>query len=75
MRTTIGKWGNSLGVRIPVGLAADAHLEDGAEVDIVLRDNELVIVPVFSLTDLVSRITPENLPDLIDDKPAGGELW
>jgi antitoxin MazE len=48
MRTTIGKWGNSLGVRIPVGLAADARLEDGAEVEITLRDSALVIVPAES---------------------------
>lgn len=75
VRTTIGKWGNSLGVRIPAGLAADAHLQDGAEVEITLRDNTLVIAPVVSLAELVSRITPENLPELSDDRPRGGELW
>jgi antitoxin MazE len=75
MRTTVRKWGNSLGVRIPSGVAADAHLEEGAEVDITVRDGALVIAPVLSLAELVARITPDNLPDLVDDVPRGGELW
>jgi antitoxin MazE len=75
MRTTVRKWGNSLGVRIPSGVAADAHLEEGAEVDITVRDGELVIAPVLSLAELVARITPDNLPDVVDDVPRGGELW
>lgn len=75
MRTNIRKWGNSLGVRIPTLLAADARLVDGAEVDVTVRDGELVIVPVLSLVELVAQITPENLPELIDDSPRGVELW
>jgi antitoxin MazE len=75
MRPTVRKWGNSLGVRIPSGVAADARLAEGAEVDVMVRDGELVIVPVLSLTELVARITPENLPDLVDDAPRGAEHW
>jgi antitoxin component of MazEF toxin-antitoxin module len=56
-------------------VAADAHLEEGAEVDITVRDGALVIAPVLSLAELVARITPDNLPDLVDDVPRGGELW
>lgn len=75
MRTRVRKWGNSLGVRIPSGLAAEAHLDDGAEVEVTVRDGQLVIVPVLSLAELVARITPENLPELVDDAPRGQELW
>lgn len=75
MRTRVRKWGNSLGVRIPSGLAAEAHLDDGAEVEVTVRDGQLVIVPVLSLAELVARITPENLPELVDDAPHGQELW
>lgn len=75
MRTKVRKWGNSLGVRIPSGVAADAQLEEGAEVDVTVRDGELVIVPVLSLTQLIAGITPENLPDLSDDAPRGAERW
>jgi antitoxin MazE len=75
MRTKVRKWGNSLGVRIPSVVAADAHLADGAEVEVMVRDGALVIVPVLSLPDLVARITPENLPELVDDMPRGAEFW
>lgn len=75
MRTKVRKWGNSLGVRIPSVVAADAHLADGAEVELTVRDGELVIVPVLSLPELVARITPENLPELVDDMPRGAEVW
>lgn len=63
MRTTVRKWGNSLGVRFPSLLANDAKLADGTEVELTVRDGELVLVPVCSLADLV------------DDAPRGAELW
>jgi antitoxin MazE len=76
MRTRIRKWGNSLGVRIPSALAEDARLHEGAEVDVTIREGQLVIVPVLSLAELVAGITAMNLPALVeDDAPRGGELW
>lgn len=80
MRATIRKWGNSLALRIPSGLAEDAHLGDGAEVDIALRNGRLVIEPVtgpdVSLEELVSGITPENLHrEQFADGPRGAEAW
>jgi antitoxin MazE len=75
MRTTVRKWGNSLGVRIPAGVAADVRLEEGAEVELTIRGGELVIVPVLSLAELVARITPDNLPELVNEAPRGAEVW
>jgi len=75
MRTRVSKWGNSLGVRIPNVVAVDAHLQEGAEVELTVRDGELIIVPVLSLAEMVARITPENLPELSDDVRRGAEIW
>ncbi len=75
MRTRVRKWGNSLGVRIPSVVAADAHLQEGAEVEVTMRAGELIIMPVRSLAELVARITPENLPELSEDVPRGAEIW
>lgn len=76
MRTTIRKWGNSLGVRIPSALAEDAHLHEGVEVDVTVREGQLVIVPVLSLAELVAGITAANLPSLDDaGAPRGDEQW
>lgn len=80
MRTTVRKWGNSLALRIPSGLAEDARLSDGAEVDIALKGGRLVIEPVaeaeVSLAELVAGITPENLHrEQLTDGPRGVEAW
>lgn len=75
MRTVVRKWGNSLGVRIPSTVAADARLADGDEVEVDVRNGQIVIAPVLSLAELVARITPENLPELSEDVPRGAELW
>jgi antitoxin MazE len=80
MRTVVRKWGNSLGVRIPSGMAADVQLVDGTEVEIVVADGRLVLAPVrapqVSLAELVAGITPENLHQaILDDAPRGSEAW
>ena len=76
MRAIVSKWGNSLGIRIPSGIARDAHLEDGSMVDVRVEGGRLVIEPATSLAALVARITPENLPDsAADDRPRGGQVW
>ena len=80
MRSTVRKWGNSLALRIPSGLAEDARLRDGAEVDIFLRNGRLVVEPVatpeVSLEQLVAGITPENLHhEQFTDASRGAEAW
>lgn len=80
MRATVRKWGNSLALRIPSGLAEDARLSDGAEVDIALRNGRLVVEPVavpdLSLEELVARITPANRhSEQFADGPRGAEAW
>lgn len=75
MRTTVRKWGNSLGVRIPRVLASQVRLAEGVDVDVRVRHGELVIVPVLSLAELVARITPENLPELGEEAPRDTESW
>ncbi len=76
MRTTIRTWGKGIGVRIPRALAEDAHLHEGAAVDVTIRDGQLVIVPVLSLAELVAGITATNLPAIDEhDAPRGGEQW
>jgi antitoxin MazE len=80
MRATVRKWGNSLALRIPRGLAEDARLSDGAEVDIAVRNGRLIIEPVaapeVSLEELVAGITPANLhPEQLAAGPRGAEAW
>lgn len=80
MRTTVRKWGNSLALRIPSGLAADAHLHDGVEVDVTIKVGRLVVAPVVvpevSLDTLIAGITSENLHgEHLHDAARGVEAW
>ena len=69
MQTSVQKWGNSLGLRIPNVYAKELHLLDGSIVDIQRKENEIIISPAKkkkSLSDLIQLITNENKHDEID---------
>lgn len=77
MEAKIQKWGNSLGIRIPIGISKELSLENGSIVDITENDNHILIKPVKkrSLEDLLSKVTDDNIHDEISfGKPAGKEL-
>lgn len=63
--STVHKWGNSLAVRIPSVLAGQLELGDGAEVELSVRNGELVVRPVrpqkLSLRDLLKNCKPSQL--------------
>jgi antitoxin MazE len=78
MRATISKWGNSLGLRIPRGLAEDAGLDEGSVVELRLEDGRLVAEPVTGekLESLLARVTAKNIHrELLADSPRGREIW
>jgi|RhiMethySRZTD1v2_1073278.scaffolds.fasta_scaffold140796_3 antitoxin MazE len=78
MRATISKWGNSLGLRIPRGLAEDAGLAEGSLVELRVEDGRLVAEPVTveNLEALLSKVTAKNRHDeLFVDSPRGREAW
>jgi antitoxin component of MazEF toxin-antitoxin module len=41
----LGKWGNSLGLRIPSVVAESMGLRQGDDVSIVIKDNAIIITP------------------------------
>lgn len=78
MYTTVSKWGNSLGLRIPRGIARDAHISEGTAVDVRVEDGRIVAEPieVERLEVLLARITPENRHgEQFGDAPVGRETW
>ena len=80
MRTRVQKWGNSLALRIPKSFAIEAGIEEDAPVDVTLRDGTILITPVtrpvYSLSQLLADITPENLhPEVDTGEARGGEAW
>lgn len=79
MKTEVGKWGNSLAVRIPRDAAAKACLKEGDEVELVARGGKLEVRPVrrrLSLQELVDGITSDNRHEATDwGAPFGKEIW
>ena len=80
MITTIQKWGNSLAVRIPKALAEDAQVEEGARVDLAVKDGCLTVVPTstqsYDLESLLDQVTPDNMHGEVDfGQRCGKEAW
>jgi len=80
METTIKKWGNSLGFRIPKSFASQAGVKDGSLVDITIDGEKMIITPVNQedepLDVLLDRITPYNKHAAVEtDEPIGNEIW
>ena len=79
MKSQIGRWGNSLAIRIPKYIADELALGVNDEVDCRLEKGQLIIEPVqkmpkYTLSELLSEeLAPE--PELDWGKPSGAEEW
>ena len=62
MRATICKWGNSLGIRVPRGLAEEAGLAEGSLVDLRVENGRIVAEPVTieDLDSLLAKMGSES---------------
>ena len=76
MQTRVQTWGNSLGLRIPRGLAEQIGLGAGTEVSLSAKDGELVVKPAvaarLNLDDLLAGVTTDNLHSPVDTGDAVG---
>jgi len=80
MQTKIQKWGNSLGLRIPRSLAAEAQVEEGSAVNLSVEKGRLLVRPLqtrkYALSALLRKVNPRNLHgEVAMGKPAGREAW
>ncbi len=80
MRTKVGRWGNSLAVRIPRALAEEAGLDVETEVELSVEGDRVLVEPTarrsWSLQELLARVTRENRHEEVDfGSPAGHEIW
>jgi len=80
MQTKIQRWGNSLGLRIPRSFAKEAGVEAGSQVDLSVRDGDLIVRAskrrTYRLSELLEKVTAENLHREVDTgNPIGREVW
>lgn len=80
MTTSIQKWGNSQGVRIPKMLLDAVKWSENEEVTITVYDGKLIIEKAKkekeSIMKLFENYEEEYTPEEVDwGKPEGKEVW
>lgn len=74
--STIQKWGNSLGVRIPKEVARRVEVGVGTPVEIVAENGAIVLRPSkrrkYRLKDLLKGLKPRQLHGEVDFGPDVG---
>ena len=69
MEVVLKRWGNSIGLRIPKGIADAAGLKADDAVSIDTSPDGLTITKArrkYDLAELLGKVTPENKHDAVD---------
>ena len=75
MEAIIKKWGNSLGVRLPINMTKEMNIEDGSKIEIIQKNNKIIISVPDSTIDmdfLTSGMTADGVLDQFEDYPSLG---
>ena len=81
MTTTIQKWGNSQGIRIPKTLLDSVQWEENEQIIILAEGNKLIIEKAKdkkrkNIKELFADYKGEYEPEKIDwGEPEGKEIW
>jgi antitoxin MazE len=76
MQINVTKWGNSLGVRIPLVLAKKIGIHEGTPVDVSIKNNQIMISKGLSLQSMLNQVTPENTHKEVNiGQSCGKESW
>lgn len=76
----IKRWGNSLGVRLPLSVASEAHLHLDQQVRIKVVDGDVVITQItdisMSLEERLKRFDPSRHGgEVMATEAIGAERW
>ncbi|MDR1736938.1 MAG: AbrB/MazE/SpoVT family DNA-binding domain-containing protein [Oscillospiraceae bacterium] len=81
MTTTIKRWGNSAAIRIPRSVLAQANLEEGTDVEIVLAKEGEITLRAARRRETIQELFEGYeggyfISEEIDwGKPQGDEVW
>jgi len=76
----IKRWGNNLGVRLPVGIAREAHLHADQRVRIEVDQGRVIITPLETVQPTLEQRLAQfdaarNGGEIMDTIPIGAEQW
>ncbi len=79
MKSQIGRWGNSLAIRIPKYIVDELSLAVNDDVDCSLEQGQLIIKPIhkipkYTLSDLINQDL-ETESEIDWGQPSGDEEW
>lgn len=79
MKTHIGRWGNSLAVRIPKYIVEELNLEEAKEIDCRVENGKIVMEVIggeddYTLEELL-KMPLEREEEVDWGKPEGEEIW
>lgn len=79
MNAKIGKWGNSLGIRLPKYIVDTLNLEVDTSLSIAVDDGKIVMEVVsekdLTIEDLLAQVNEPPEAELSWGKPEGEEIW
>ena len=82
MQTTVQKWGNSQGIRIPKGFLEAVGLAENDTVELFRQNNDIIIKKIekkqvkLSLDDIFKEYKGNDTPEDFDwGSPVGKEVW
>lgn len=82
MQTTVQKWGNSQGIRIPKGLLEAMGIKENDIVELSRQKDDIIIKKVtkrqdkLNLADIFKGYEGEYVPEDFDwGSPVGKEVW
>ena len=75
----IGKWGNSLGIRLPKHISEVLHLKPKDKLSCAIENGKMVLKPVhpvkkYTLEELLASVE-EPGKEISWGKPEGEEVW
>jgi len=80
MTTTISKWGNSHGLRLPKTILLELGLSPGDELKITTQNNKVILEPIrkkkkYNIQELVKKVPKDYKPYEEFDNKMGKEEW
>ena len=77
MQVVVRKWGDSMGIRIPVDYCRKLNLNPNTKLEMSMTDNKITIsVKKGKLDEILEQMTPDTFhSDLLQGSPRGNEEW
>jgi antitoxin MazE len=80
VRTTIQKWGNSQGIRIPKIMLDDLEIAEGGQVELLSENGLIIIKPAIMTRKIIEELFDGYTGDCHEEEmdwgdPVGNEIW